>query len=266
MQVKVLGSGTSHGVPIIGCRCPVCTSTDPRNRRLRSSALVHLGRARILIDTTPDLRQQALTAGLDRIDAVFYTHGHADHVMGFDELRRFSELAQRAVPVYASRATLADLQRIFNYALTDDGWGFFGIPVVEWHTLEGAVEIDGHRVTGVPLYHGDHQATGIRIDSPDGAAVAWCPDCCGLPETSQEQLRGLDVLFIDGLRHRPHPTHFTVAQAVEMIRCLAPRQAWLVHMTHDLDHAATEASLPALPEVPGGLRLAHDGLVVNVAR
>jgi phosphoribosyl 1,2-cyclic phosphate phosphodiesterase len=266
MQVHVLGSGTSHGVPIIGCRCPVCTSIDPRNKRLRTSALVRLGQAAILIDTTPDLRQQALAAGLDRIDAVFYTHGHADHVMGFDELRRFSELARQAVPVYASRATLADLGRIFNYALTDAGMGFFGIPVVDWHPLDGPVEIAGYRVTGVPLHHGNHLATGFRIDAPDGGSLAWCPDCCGMPEVSLDCLRGLDALFIDGLRHRPHPTHFTVAQAVETVRLLAPRRAWLVHMTHDLDHAATEASLPALPEVPGGLRLAYDGLVVDVAR
>ena len=164
MQVLVLGSGTSHGVPMIGCRCAVCTSTDPRNRRLRTSALVRLGPANLLIDTTPDLRLQAVAAGLDRVDAVIYTHGHADHVMGFDELRRFSELARRAVPVYASRATLADLHRIFNYALTDGGGGFFGIPVVDWRPLEGPVEIGGHRITGVPLYHGDHFAAGIRID------------------------------------------------------------------------------------------------------
>jgi phosphoribosyl 1,2-cyclic phosphate phosphodiesterase len=266
VQVVVLGSGTSHGVPIIGCRCPVCISTDPRNRRLRTSALVRLGAKNLLIDTTPDLRQQAIRAGLDRVDAVVYTHSHADHVMGFDELRRFSELALRATPVYASRATLATLFNIFHYAITDDTYGFFGIPVVDWRPLDGPVEIDGHRLAGVPLVHGEHLATGVRIEAPDGTTMAWCPDCCGVPEASRELLRGLDMLFLDGLRHRPHPTHFTVAQAMETIRGLAPRQAWLIHMTHDLDHATTEAALPAMPEVPGGVRLAYDGLVVDVGR
>ncbi len=266
MQVRVLGSGTSHGVPIIGCRCPVCTSTDPRNRRLRTSALVRLGPKHLLIDTTPDLHLQAITAGLDRVDAVAYTHSHADHIMGFDELRRFAELAQKAVPVYASRATMATLQRIFDYALTDDRCGFFGIPVVDWRPLDEPVDFGGHRISGIPLRHGEHLATGIRIDAPDGHSMAWCPDCCGIPEASRERLQGLDDLFLDGLRHRPHPTHFTVAQSLETIRRLAPRRAWLIHMTHDLDHAATEAALPEMPEVPGGVRLAYDGLTVDIGR
>jgi phosphoribosyl 1,2-cyclic phosphate phosphodiesterase len=266
VQIVVLGSGTSHGVPMIGCRCPVCTSTDPRNRRMRTSAAVRLGDATILIDTPPDLRLQALAAGLDRVDAVFYSHGHADHVMGFDELRRFSELARRPTPVYASPATLSVLHRIFSYALTEDLHGFFGIPVVAWHALEGPVEIAGHRIRGVPLEHGEHVATGLRIDAPDGAALAWCPDCHGLPPASRDRLRGLDVLFLDGLRHRPHPTHFTVAESLAAIRDLAPRSAYLVHMAHDLDHATTEAALPQYAEVPGGIRLAADGMVLDVTR
>ena len=264
MQIHVLGSGTSHGVPMIGCRCKVCTSTDPRNRRTRTSALVRLGTAAILIDTTTDLRLQALAAGLQRIDAVVFTHSHADHVMGFDEIRRFAELSGKAVPVYASPATLADLYRIFEYALTDPSYRLFGIPIVEWRALTGPVEIAGHRLTPVPLEHGTHLATGIRIDAPDGSSLAWCPDCCGVPAASRDALRGLDLLFLDGLRHRLHPTHFTVADAVMMIRDLAPRRAYLIHMTHDLDHEETERSLPAAPEVPGGIRLAYDGLAVDL--
>ena len=264
MRIIVLGSGTSHGVPMIGCRCAVCSSADPRNRRTRSSAAFRLGPRTLLVDTSPDLRLQAVAAGLERVDAVAFTHSHADHVMGFDELRRFAELAGRAIPVYASPAALSDLYRIFNYALTDARSGLFGIPIVEWHALTEPVAIGGHRLTPVPLAHGTHLATGIRVDAPDGSSVAWCPDCCGIPEESRERLRGLDLLFLDGLRHRPHPTHFTVAEAVETIRRLAPHQAWLIHMTHDLDHAATEAALPPAPEVPGGIRLAYDGLAVDL--
>jgi phosphoribosyl 1,2-cyclic phosphate phosphodiesterase len=231
---------------------------------MRTSAAVRLGDRTLLVDTTPELRLQALAAGLDRVDAVAFTHSHADHVMGFDELRRFAELARRAIPVYASPATLADLYRIFNYALTDPAYNFFGIPLVEWHAFTEPLDIAGHRVTPVPLAHGAHLATGIRIDSPGGGSLAWCPDCCGVPDESKEQLRGLDLLFLDGLRHRPHPTHFTVAAAVDMIRELAPRRAYLIHMTHDLDHAATEAALPLLAEVPGGIGLAYDGQAVDV--
>jgi len=270
MRITVLGSGTSHGVPMIGCRCSVCTSEDPRNRRLRTSAAVQMGARTLLIDTTPDLRLQAITHGLDRADAVCFTHAHADHIMGFDELRRFSEISGRCVPVYATPATLARLQPTFEYAITDAGTprgdaGFlFGIPLVEWHAWTEPVDLWGHRLTPVSLMHGVHPATGVRIDAPEGSSLAWCPDCCGMPEESKALLRGLDVLFLDGLRHERHPTHFTVFEAVEAIRKLAPRQAYLVHMTHDLDHARTEAALPTLKEVPGGVRLAYDGLVINI--
>jgi phosphoribosyl 1,2-cyclic phosphate phosphodiesterase len=264
VRIHVLGSGTSHGVPMIGCRCAVCTSTDPRNRRTRTSAVVRFADRTVLIDTTPELRLQAISAGLDRLDAVFFTHAHADHIMGFDELRRFTEITRRQIPVYASPATMAVLHKTFDYALTDISYGLAGIPMVTWHLWTEPVEIAGHRLTPVPLEHGLHLATGIRIDSPEGRALAWCPDCCGIPPASHEKLLGLDLLFLDGLRHRPHPTHFTVQQALAAIRDLAPRQAYLIHMTHDLDHEATERAIPAMPEVPGGVRLAYDGLTVDV--
>jgi len=264
VRLVALGTGTSHGVPMIGCRCPVCTSPDPRNRRTRTSAVVEVGGARLLIDTAPELRLQAVARGIDHIDAVFYTHAHADHIMGFDELRRFGELAGRPVPVYAHPSALARLQRIFEYAIDDPSWRGFGIPVVEWHPWTGPVEVAGHRVTPVALEHGVLPAFGVRVEAPDGPALAWCPDCCGVPHGSRRLLEGLDALFLDGLRHRPHPTHFTVAQAIETIADLAPRRAWLIHMTHDLDHAETEAALPQPPSVPGGVRLAYDGLTVEV--
>jgi phosphoribosyl 1,2-cyclic phosphate phosphodiesterase len=231
---------------------------------MRTSAALDLAGRTLLVDTTPELRLQATTFGLRRADAVCFTHSHADHIMGFDDLRRFAELSGRLLPIYASPATLARLQPAFAYALTDAGFGLYGIPLVEWRAWTEPVDLWGHRLTPVALEHGVHLATGVRVEGPDGKALAWCPDCCGIPAASRELLRGLDVLFLDGLRHEPHPTHFTVAEAVEAIRDLAPRRAYLVHMTHDLDHAETETALPRLEEVPGGVRLAYDGLVVDV--
>jgi phosphoribosyl 1,2-cyclic phosphate phosphodiesterase len=262
MRITVLGSGTSHGVPMIGCRCPVCTSTDPRNRRMRTSCALDLGGRTLLVDATPDFRTQALAAGLDRVDAVCLTHAHADHIMGFDDLRRYPELSGQPLPVYASPATLARAQRAFEYTLTDAGFGLFGIPVVTWRALVEPVDLWGHRLTPLSLDHGLYPATGLRLDAPDGTSLAWCPDCCGIPGEAARAMRGLDLLFLDGLRHRPHPTHFTVAESLEWVRRLAPRRAFLVHMTHDLDHAATEAALPRLAEVPGGVSLAYDGLTI----
>ena len=231
---------------------------------MRTSALLRLADRNVLIDTTPELRLQALSIGLDRLDAVLFTHAHADHIMGFDELRRFTEITHRQIPVYASPATMAVLHRCFDYALTDISYGLAGIPIVTWHTWTDPVEIAGHRLTPVPLEHAAHLATGIRVDTPDGRSLAWCPDCHGIPPQSHERLRGLDLLFLDGLRHRPHHSHFTVEQALAALRDLAPRQAYLIHMTHDLDHEPTERAIPAMPEVPGGVRLAYDGLTVDV--
>jgi len=218
----------------------------------------------LLIDTTPELRLQAVTYGVDRADAVFFTHGHADHVMGFDELRRFCELQGAALPVYAAPQVLDRLAEVFGYALTDAASGVAGIPIVTWHAFTEPVTLWGHRLTPVALEHGIYPSWGLRIDAPDGGSMAWCPDCHGLSPASAAALADLDVLFLDGLRHRPHPTHFTVAEALDVLRRLAPRRAWLIHMTHDLDHGPPEAALPRLSEVPGGVRLAYDGLEVPI--
>ena len=258
MRITVLGSGTSHGIPMIGCRCPVCTSDDPRNRRTRTSAAIRLGHRTVLVDASPELRLQAVAAGIDALDAVLFTHAHADHIMGFDDLRRFAEISGRAVPVYATPATLARVRTAFHYAVTDDAYASFGIPVVHWRPVDGPFDLCDHRVTPVTLQHGVYPATGYRFDSPDGRSLAWCPDCGGIPPDSLDLLQGLDALFLDGLRHEPHPTHFTVRQAVDAVRRLAPRRAWLIHMTHDLDHAATEAALP------DGVALAYDGMTLDL--
>ena len=252
MKITILGSGTSHGVPMIGCRCPVCTSASAKNRRTRAAALLEFAGHNVLVDTTPDLRQQALAAGLDRLDAVLFTHQHADHICGFDDLRRFSALQRALIPCYGNAATIERLMRVFDYALQSAASNFFDIPVVTFNVVNGPFELFGHRVTPVPLVHGRWPCFGYRLGD-----FAYCTDVREIPPASLELLLGLDALVLGALRRRPHPTHFTVEQALEVVETLKPRRTYLTHIAHDLEHEATSAALPA------GVWLAYDGLIIE---
>jgi phosphoribosyl 1,2-cyclic phosphate phosphodiesterase len=254
-RVTFLGTGTSQGVPFIGCDCAVCRSSDPRDRRLRPSIFVDVpGHAQILVDTTTDLRQQALTYGITRVDAILYTHSHADHLLGFDELRRYNTMQGGAIPAYANGTAWDIIKRTFYYAF--DGLPRLGggVPQVEAHEIDAPVSIGGVRVVPVPLWHGHMPILGYRLGN-----FAYLTDCNRIADGSWELLQQLDTLVLDALRDEPHTTHFTVAEALEVIARLAPRRALLTHMTHDLGHAATNARLPA------GVELAYDGLVLEVA-
>lgn len=254
ITILVLGSGTSVGVPTIGCDCRVCRSPDPRDRRLRPSILVRYSGRCILVDTTPDFRQQALRAGLDRLDAILFTHAHADHVMGLDDVRPLNHVMRGPIPVYGSPQTLEAIRRIFDYIFSDLP-SESSIPRLELHALDGRpFDLFGLRVRPVPLNHGRGEVYGFRF-----GAAAYLTDHSDIPEASLALLENLDVLFLDGLRHRPHPTHTTVARALEYVERLRPRRAFLTHICHDLPHEETERSLP--PHV----RLAYDGLEVSVA-
>lgn len=253
MKLTILGSGTSHGVPMIGCRCPVCTSENPKNHRYRASALVSFAGRNVLIDTTPELRLQAVRAGLDRLDAVLVTHQHADHVSGFDDLRRFCDLQQAAVPCYANAATIQRLREMFSYVLESADKGFFEIPVVEMHAVDGPFDLFGHTVTPVPLVHSKWACFGYRIGD-----FAYCTDVNRIPPESMALLRGLDTLVLGALRHRPHVAHFTVAEALAAIAELRPRRALLTHLCHDLEHEALAA------ELPPGVAPAFDGLMLDL--
>jgi len=253
--VTVLGSGTSHGVPVIGCDCAVCTSTDPHDVRLRPSIVVEVpDRALFVVDTTPDFRQQALRHRLRRIDAVLFTHAHADHILGFDELRRFNTLQGAAIPAYANQEAWDVLKRSFYYAF--DGLPRLGggVPQVIDIVADRPFTVGGVRVTPVPVWHGTLPVLGFRL-----GRFAYVTDCSRIPDESWRLLEGLDTLILGALRDEPHPTHFTVAEALDAVARLAPRQTFLTHMTHDLGHAATNARLPA------GVELAYDGLVLDVA-
>ena len=254
-RVTFLGTGTSQGVPQIACDCPVCRSTDPRDTRLRPSIFLDVpDRAAILVDTTPDFRQQALTYGIRRLDAVLFTHSHADHILGLDELRRFNFLQGGPIPCYANGFAWDVIKRTFYYAF--DGVPRLGGGVPEIDAHEVAIDpfvVGGVRIVPVPVWHGRMPILGFRFGN-----FAYLTDCNRIPDESWPLVAGVDTLVIDGLRDEPHTTHFTVAEALDAIARVAPRRAYLTHMTHDLGHAATSARLPA------GVELAYDGLVLDV--
>ena len=251
--LRFLGTGTSHGVPMIGCRCDVCRSTDPHDRRSRPSILFELGTGvRVLVDTTPDLRAQALAHDLDRVDAILFTHCHADHVMGLDEVRRFNVLQRAAIPCYGDADTLKEIRRTFAYIFESKDEGG-GIPLLDLHSLDGPEIIGGQTVVPVPVWHGRRRILGFRVRD-----FAYLTDCSGIPDTSWPLLEGLDTLAIDALRHRPHSTHFTVEQAIGVSARLGARKTWLTHICHDLGHAVTNASLPP------GVEMAYDGLRIEI--
>lgn len=253
-RVTFLGSGTSAGVPMIGCSCATCQSSDPHDKRLRPSIyLVVEDGPSILVDTSTDLRQQALTYGVTRLDAILFTHPHVDHILGLDEVRRFNYLHRRAIPAYADATTASDLRKTFHYVFDPPAQKGGGVPQIDLSIIDGPFDVQGVRVRPVPLFHGGRQILGFRFGT-----FAYLTDCNRIPEDSWPLLAALDTLVLDALRHRPHPTHFTVAEALEVVRRLQPRQTYFTHMCHDLPHAETNASLPP------GVQLAHDGLKFDI--
>jgi phosphoribosyl 1,2-cyclic phosphate phosphodiesterase len=253
VRVTFLGSGTSHGVPMIGCGCAVCRSADPRDKRLRPSILVEpAGGGVLLVDTSPDLRAQALGRGLTRVDAVLFTHPHADHILGLDETRRLTTLRGGAIPCYGDARTIGEVRRVFAYAF-EPGQAGGGVPQLDLRVVTGPFAAGGTTVTPVPVLHGALPIYGYRVGD-----FAYLTDCSAVPEASWPLLDGVTTLAIDALRHRPHPTHFTVEQAVAVARRVGSRRTLLTHISHDLGHAATSAALPP------GVELAYDGLVVDV--
>lgn len=249
LRITVLGSGTSSGVPTLGCGCAVCHSTDVRDKRLRPSILVQWSGFNIVVDTTPDFRQQALRAGIERVDAILYTHAHADHIMGLDDVRPLNFKQRAAIPIFGTEETIGHIRRVFRYVFESSN-AESAVPQVEVHEFgDEPFEVCGLRVTPVRLAHGRTAVHGFRF-----GPAAYLTDHSEIPAESMDRLRGLDVLFLDALRHRPHPTHSTVAKSLVSVAALEPRRAFFTHISHDLAHAATEETLP--PHV----RLAYDGL------
>jgi phosphoribosyl 1,2-cyclic phosphate phosphodiesterase len=257
MRLTFLGTGTSFGVPQIGCDCAVCRSTDPRDKRSRSGAILEAGGATILIDTPPELRLQLITAGVSQVDAVVYTHEHADHVNGIDDLRIFSVRRQQPLPVYGPAETLERLRSSFNYIFDDAVMPFRGTskPSLTLHQTEPGHMISVGGVDTLPLafQHGHLRVFGYRFGD-----LAYVTDVKAIAEPERERLQGLDVLVLNALWWRPHPTHMSISEAVETARALGARRTYLTHLTHETGHAELEAQLPA------GILPAYDGLTVEV--
>jgi phosphoribosyl 1,2-cyclic phosphate phosphodiesterase len=246
--LTVLGSGTSMGVPTLGCTCRVCTSNDPHDQRTRPSVMVDYGGHCVLIDTTPDFRQQAIREHITRIDAILYTHAHADHILGLDDVRPLSFRHADKIPLYAHDQTAEAMESIFRY-IFDANYKYGGLARVQMNRINGSLELFGACFRPVKIIHGDAEIHGFRFGS-----AAYLTDFSEIPPESMEELRGLDILFLDALRHRPHPTHSTVENSLRLVDELKPRRAFFTHISHDLPHEETNRKLP------DHVRLAHDGL------
>ena len=252
MRLTFLGTGTSTGVPTLACRCPVCTSSDPRDKRTRPSVLLEFDGRAVVIDTAPDFRQQALREGMERLNAVVFTHTHADHVLGLDDVRVFYFRQREPIPIYASSRSMDDIRRIFTY-IFDQTYPYGGIAKLDPHIIDGPFDLWGERLIPLPVLHGNLPVLGFRFGK-----TAYVTDFSAIPDSTIPLIEGLDVLVLDALRHKPHPTHSSLEQSLDWVERLKPRRAFFTHIAHELGHEATNAALP--PHV----RLAYDGLKLDL--
>jgi phosphoribosyl 1,2-cyclic phosphate phosphodiesterase len=250
LQITFLGTGTSHGVPMIGCQCATCRSNDPRDQRTRPSVFIETddGGA-ILIDAGPDLRAQALAHDITRVDAIVFTHGHADHILGLDDVRRYNHIMRRPMACFADTQTIDDIRRMFGYVFDPDAPKGGGLPQLELFRVTGPFCVGRQEIIPVPVLHGPRPIFGLRF-----GRFAYLTDCSAIPDSSWALLEDLDVVVLDALRERPHPTHFSIGEAMDAARRIGASRTFFTHMCHDLPHAATCAKLP------DGFALAYDGL------
>ena len=260
MKVTVLGSGTSQGVPIVGCICPACSSVDPKDKRLRVSLYIETDKQingkplRILIDTSPDFRQQMLVNNITDIDAVLYTHYHVDHIMGLDDIRQINQLHKKYVELYANEETAYRIKQTFSYIFDENTYKGGGIPLVNLHEIDlRPFDVMGQTVIPIEYKHGPTTVYGFRIEN-----MAYMTDCNYIPDSEYKKLHGLKVLIIDALRYRKHETHFSVDEALEAAKRINAEKTYFTHMTHDIVHA--EAGL----KLPENIEFAYDGLQLEI--
>jgi phosphoribosyl 1,2-cyclic phosphate phosphodiesterase len=255
-SIVVLGSGTSIGIPMIGCRCKTCTSDDPRDKRLRPSVLLKLNQHRVLIDTGPDFRAQALNYRIERIDAVLYTHSHADHILGLDDLRPYNYMQKADIPIYGSRDTLAVIEQTFRYVFDSQPTDSSRPKLRSNRFKEGdRFSVANLEFEPVRALHGKLDVYGFRFGD-----CAYLTDHSTIPDFSMDRLRDLDVLFLDALRYNAHPTHQTIEQSLRTVEELKPKRAYFTHISHDVLHAAAEARMPE------HVHLAYDGLEIPIGK
>ena len=256
MKITVLGSGTSHGVPMIGCQCAVCTSPDTKNRRYRPAVLVTTDDdANLLVDTPPEMRLALIENHVSQMDAIFYTHSHADHIFGLDDVRTFNYRSGKAMPVYAEQGVIEDVQRIYSYIFKATQAGG-GKPQIDLHTLTPGQALLLHGTSILPLrvYHGSLQILAFKF----GPRFAYVTDVSRIPLETWPHLENLDLLMLDAVRREPHETHFHLAAALEVVAQLKPKRTLFTHLSHDYDHDRTNA------ELPPGIELAFDGQVIDL--
>lgn len=252
-RLTFLGTGTSTGVPMIGCSCKVCSSANVKDKRLRSSAWIEAGGMSVVIDTSTDFRAQALAVGIKRLDAVFFTHHHADHIHGIDDLRSFNFIQRHAIPCYGGPEALERIKGMFGYIFDGKADTGGGKPRLELYPITAPVTMGALTVEPIPVMHGELAVYGYRVND-----TAYVTDCSRIPDSSLRRLEGLDCLVLGALGLKSHPTHFTLEQALDVIAMLAPKRAYLTHLNHNIGHDEVSANLPP------GVFLAYDGLAIDI--
>ena len=257
LSLTLLGSGTSSGVPLIGCECQVCQSKHSKNKRLRASALLQINQKNFLIDTSTDLRQQALTFKINRVDAVLYTHPHADHTHGIDELRSYNFIQKEIIPIFGNAWTEREIHQKFTYAFNEKNKVGGGSPCLQFHLIETKspfIDVLGEKIIPISLEHGKEECVGYRIGS-----LAYITDCQVIPPASLERLKKLDILVLDCVRIAPHATHLNLENALSIISKLKPKKTFLTHLGHEMDYVYWSKNLPKK------VYLAYDGLKISIA-
>lgn len=254
MKIKIIGSGTSQGVPIIGCKCKTCLSDNPKDKRLRASAYIEVNDSKLLIDTSIDFRQQMLRAGITDLDAVLFTHHHVDHIMGMDDLRQINQRYRKYIDIYGGKLTLNEIKITFRYALDEELIKYWAVPMVKFNYIENKpFTVRGIEIMPIEVYHGRIKIFGYRIGK-----FAYITDASKIEEAELKKLDNLDVLILNSLRRSPHPTHFNLEQAIEVAQKVKAKKTYFTHITHDLMHDEINA------ELPENIELGYDGLEIEI--